>query len=565
MWPVGGSGRSQVARQVGVPGRAAGARPDKVSQGVHRGGLRTRLPLRCRQEPRAVTRRFHQQLNGSDICAAREFSSGRGRLRDEISRAQEGAAGHGRRRSRSVAQSGQPSSTDQRDRSAKKRSRSVVPARARPGSRGSRCTRVTSASRPRALGFRRQVPRSPHPGLTDHPDPPPPNPPTPTPPTTPPPPPPPLPPPPPPPHPHPPHGLDKAADRTVTVGERAPFVLCGWGLWQDVLTQVTPRDVVKRVRRGLAEKAKPSWPPSGPMGGYVFDVGCSSRELRAKARQDSRRATWRRPLSPPDIVAVSAAGSRSPTGAADTVVDSTCLEHCRRHLYDGFDELAEWRARPSSSGCQRLRRRARACDTCAAARAEVRPARRTPGDRHRWRFSLDDARSFCRHAPRSPALARRGEPSSSAQRGDGSSRSYANGPNLLSPSLIVICRDEDWTTVRQRGASWEPARGREGARTPAAFFFFFSAENTCPIWGIRDGDLRLPIGAREWPDPLDGTGRLVGREVTLPFELAGPTPSARRCATSIRSSDPAARLSSQQGSTTRCGDGSASRSAPARI
>jgi SAM-dependent methyltransferase len=131
--------------------------------------------------------------------------------------------------------------------------------------------------------------------------------------------------------------------------------------------------------------------------GLVLDVGCRGRELREALDGRPIRYLGLDRHPPADVVADLSDGIPLADGEADIVVALDVLEHVDG-IHAAFEELC---------------RVARGHIVIALPNAYVLNARwrqlrgqrggkfglpeEPPADRHRWLFSLDDARRFCRH------------------------------------------------------------------------------------------------------------------------------------------------------------------------
>jgi hypothetical protein len=171
--------------------------------------------------------------------------------------------------------------------------------------------------------------------------------------------------------------------------------------------------------------------------GYVLDVGCRSRELERALGGRPERYVGADLYPPADIVADLGAGLPLENGAADTVVALDVLEHVD-DIYDGFAELCRVAGSAVVIGLPNgFEANARLRHLRGRSGGKYGLPEEPPGDRHRWLFSLDDARSFCR---RRAALAGWQVAAEAVFVGPRRRRIeplVRQWPNLLSPSLIV--------------------------------------------------------------------------------------------------------------------------------
>jgi hypothetical protein len=131
--------------------------------------------------------------------------------------------------------------------------------------------------------------------------------------------------------------------------------------------------------------------------GTVLDVGCRSGELRQALGSSAARCIGLDIHAPADIVADIDDGIPLADGEATTVVALDVLEHTNR-IHEAFSELlrvASVTVIISLPNCYEVRLR--------IAHLLGRPISgkyglplQPPIDRHRWFFSLEDARAFCR-------------------------------------------------------------------------------------------------------------------------------------------------------------------------
>ena len=171
--------------------------------------------------------------------------------------------------------------------------------------------------------------------------------------------------------------------------------------------------------------------------GMVVDVGCRRRELQQALGSQSVRYVGLDLYPPADIVSDVGEGIPLSDGEAEVVVALDVLEHLD-DIYAGFADLCRVARRHvviTLPNAFVLDARLRALRGRVGGKygLPVEP----PADRHRWLFSLEDARRFCGHRAelagwrvlREAVLVgprrRRIEPLVRAW------------PNLLSPSLVV--------------------------------------------------------------------------------------------------------------------------------
>jgi SAM-dependent methyltransferase len=130
--------------------------------------------------------------------------------------------------------------------------------------------------------------------------------------------------------------------------------------------------------------------------GTVIDIGCRTRELEQSLSRHPVRYIGVDLEPPADVVASLEDPLPFEDGAADVVVALDVLEHVDA-IYAAFDEL-----------CRVSRRHVIiSLPNCSVVDYRLKQMRgqlgrkyglpeEPPGDRHRWLFSLDDARRFCR-------------------------------------------------------------------------------------------------------------------------------------------------------------------------
>jgi SAM-dependent methyltransferase len=130
--------------------------------------------------------------------------------------------------------------------------------------------------------------------------------------------------------------------------------------------------------------------------GTVLDVGCRSGEIREALGSRDVRYLGLDIHAPADIVADIDDGIPLEAGEATTVVALDVLEHTDR-IHEALMELfrvASETVIVSLPNCYELRVRIRHLLGRPISGKYGLPLQ-PPGDRHRWFFSLDDARAFC--------------------------------------------------------------------------------------------------------------------------------------------------------------------------
>jgi hypothetical protein len=131
--------------------------------------------------------------------------------------------------------------------------------------------------------------------------------------------------------------------------------------------------------------------------GVVLDVGCRSKELEQALDGRPVRYLGLDVKSPAEIIADLNQGIPLPDREADVVVALDVLEHVDT-IYDAFAELCRVARRhivvslPNAFVLDFRYRHLR-----GRVSGKYGLPEEPPSDRHRWLFSLDDARRFCRH------------------------------------------------------------------------------------------------------------------------------------------------------------------------
>lgn len=131
--------------------------------------------------------------------------------------------------------------------------------------------------------------------------------------------------------------------------------------------------------------------------GLVLDVGCRSRELEEALAGRPVRYRGLDLGTPADLIANLEEPIPLADGEADVVVALDVLEHVDG-IHDAFAELCRVARRDVIVALPNLlvldsRLRTLRGRTAGKYGLPADP----PGDRHRWFFSLEDARAFCRH------------------------------------------------------------------------------------------------------------------------------------------------------------------------
>jgi SAM-dependent methyltransferase len=201
--------------------------------------------------------------------------------------------------------------------------------------------------------------------------------------------------------------------------------------------------------------------------GLVLDVGCRGQELRLAL--DGRPVDYLGLdlRSPADIIADLDDGIPLADAEADVVVALDVLEHvdgihaafaelcrvARGHvmvaLPNGYVVNARWRQLRGRAG------------------GKYGLPTEPPPDRHRWLFSLDDARAFCRHRAELAGWRVAAEAVMVGPRRRRVERLVRAWPNLFSPSLVVHLIPGCATTRPPAPPARSASRARPAARDDA--------------------------------------------------------------------------------------------------
>jgi Methyltransferase domain len=176
---------------------------------------------------------------------------------------------------------------------------------------------------------------------------------------------------------------------------------------------------------------------SGIWHGLILDVGCRNKELREALDGRSVRYLGLDVKPPADVIADLNHEIPLPDGEADTVVALDVLEHVDA-IYDAFAELCRVARRhvvislPNAFVLDSRYRHLR-----GRVSGKYGLPEEPPGDRHRWLFSLDDARRFCRHRAKMAGWCVAEEAVLVGPRRQRMEALVRALPNLLSPRLVT--------------------------------------------------------------------------------------------------------------------------------